>query len=69
LPSPFILSTNIVTDKPTITVIIPSIKLLGTPVLAKRALVPTVKASTLFTVKFFVTPSSIVKLLEEVTPT
>jgi hypothetical protein len=32
-------------------------------VLAKRALVPTVKASTLFTVKFFETEFSIVKLL------
>jgi hypothetical protein len=49
-------------------VIIPSIKLLGTAELARRDLVPTTKASTLLTTKFLVTPLSIVKLLEEVTP-
>jgi hypothetical protein len=68
LPFPLTLSTRIVTESPTIIVITPSIKLLGAEVLAKRALVPTVKASTLFTAKFLVTEFSIVKLLEEVTP-
>jgi hypothetical protein len=55
-------------EVPTIIVRTPSIKLLGTAVLAKRALVPTVKASTLLTTKFLVVEFSIVKLLEEVTP-
>jgi hypothetical protein len=54
---------------PTITEIIPSIKFEGTAVFAKRALVPTVNASTLLTVKFLVTPVPIVKLEVEVTPT
>jgi hypothetical protein len=46
----------------------PSIKLLGTAVLARRARVPTVKASTLFTLKFLLTEFSILNVLKEVTP-
>ena len=67
-PSPFILSTKIVIDRELITVITPSIKLLGTALLARRALVPTVKASTLFTTKVFIPPVLILRLLVEVTP-